>query len=57
MASRAVLDSFYVDDGTVGADSAVEAEKLYNELNSMLAKGMFPLAKWTSNDKQIDKTR
>lgn len=44
LASKAVLQSFYVDDGTLGANSDAEAEELYRQLNSMLNRGGFPLA-------------
>lgn len=49
LASQAVLRSFYVDDGTLGAASDSEAEVLYRKLNPMLSKGGFPLAKWATN--------
>lgn len=49
LASKAVLESFYVDDGTLGAHSDFEAEKLYRELNEMLMSCGFPLAKWATN--------
>lgn len=53
LASQAVLRSFYVDDGTLGAHFECEAEELYRQLNSMLAKGGFPLAKWVTNNERL----
>lgn len=47
------MQSFYVDDGTLGADSDEEAEELYRQLNLMLGKGGFPLAKWATNSADI----
>ncbi|XP_031637761.1 uncharacterized protein LOC116350165, partial [Contarinia nasturtii] len=49
LASKAVLNSFYVDDGTLCADTDLDAEKLYQELNEMLMSCGFPLAKWATN--------
>lgn len=53
IASKAVLRSFYVDDGTLGADNDDDAEELYRQLNLMLGKGGFPLAKWATNSTRI----
>ncbi|XP_055308596.1 uncharacterized protein LOC129572616 [Sitodiplosis mosellana] len=53
MASKAVLESFYADDGTLGADNDTEAEELYRQLNAMLGKCGFPLAKWASNSNHM----
>lgn len=55
LASKAVLESFYVDDGTLGAETEAEAEELYRQLNLMLSKGGFPLAKWATNNKHMQK--
>lgn len=53
LASGAVLQSFHVDDGTLGADNDAEAEELYRQLNLMLNKGGFPLAKWATNSMRM----
>lgn len=53
LASKAVLESFYADDGTLGADNDSDAEQLYRQLTLMLEKGGFPLAKWASNSKYM----
>lgn len=53
VASKAVLQSFYADDGTLGADSELEAEELYHQLNVMLERGGFPLAKWATNNEYM----
>lgn len=49
LASKVVLQCFYADDGTLGADDDIEAEELYKQLNSMLERVGFPLAKWATN--------
>lgn len=49
LASKAVLECFYVDDALIGADSVEQAIELRNQLINMLAKGQFKLAKWCSN--------
>lgn len=53
LASQAVSSSFYVDDGTLGAHFECEAEELYKQLNLMLGKGGFPLAKWATNNERL----
>ena len=49
MASRAVLESFYVDDCLSGADSVKEATELQRQLYGLFRKGGFLLHKWNSN--------
>ncbi|XP_062716301.1 uncharacterized protein LOC134291910 [Aedes albopictus] len=49
LAAPVVKKSFYVDDFIGGAFSVAEAIQLREELTGMLAKGGFPLRKWTSN--------
>ncbi|XP_035906396.1 uncharacterized protein LOC118509627 isoform X2 [Anopheles stephensi] len=43
-------DDFYVDDFVSGADSIDDIKQLYSEATRLLAKGGFPLRKWTSNN-------
>ncbi|XP_058827829.1 uncharacterized protein LOC131687754 [Topomyia yanbarensis] len=49
LAGPAVRKSFYIDDFIGGAQSITEAIQLRTELSELLAKGGFPLRKWTSN--------
>jgi hypothetical protein len=53
LAASAVKKSFYVDDYIGGAHSVEEALKLRVELSEMLARGGFPLRKWTSNKLEV----
>ncbi len=50
LAVRAVRESFYVDDGLVGADSVPEAVELQKQLQELFAKAGFMLRKWRSSD-------
>jgi len=49
LASRILLDDFYVDDVLTGAESTAEAIGLKNQLSTLLEKGCFHLRKWSSN--------
>ena len=53
-AADVALRDFYVDDLLTGADNEEDALKLYTDLNEMLQKGKFPLAKWTSNSWHVN---
>ena len=41
MAAKAVLNSFYVDDGLIGADSVEEDISLQKQLQDLFARGEF----------------
>ncbi|XP_055622473.1 uncharacterized protein LOC129766046 [Toxorhynchites rutilus septentrionalis] len=53
LGAAALRKSFYVDDYIGGADSIPEAIELRNELTKLLARGGFPLRKWTSNKLEV----
>ena len=53
LASRAVNDSFYVDDGLTGANTREEAIELQHQLQSLFQQGDFLLRKWNSNDPSV----
>ncbi len=53
LAAKAVLDSFYVDDGLTRADSIPEALALRVELQELFARGQFLLRKWRSNSLEV----
>ena len=50
LAAKAVNESFYVDDGLMGADSLEEAIELQNQLQELFMKGGFLLRKWNSSN-------
>ena len=50
LASAAVLHSFYVDNGLVGADTLDEAIRPQEELQSLFGHGGFLLCKWKSSE-------
>ena len=55
-AAKAVVESFYVDGGLVGAETIQEARKLQSEPQELFDKGGFVLGKWkASNDSILDK--
>ena len=49
--SKAITDSFYVDDCMAGANSIDEAQDLARQINCLLLAGGFQLRKWVTNDK------
>lgn len=51
--AKAVLESFYVDDGLTGADSIKEALTLKQQMTDLLKRGQFVLAKWASNKNEL----
>ena len=53
LATQAVEDSFYVDDGLTGANSVQEAIELRSQLQSLFAKGGFLLRKWNSSELEV----
>ena len=48
-----LLNSFYVDDLSTGADNTNEAFLLYKKSKNYLADGNFHLRKWMSNSKEL----
>ena len=50
LAASAVFESFYVDDGLVGADSVEGAVNLQKQLQELFSCGGFLLRKWKSSD-------
>lgn len=53
MASAAVHNAFYVDDGLCGADSVDEALVLQSQLQEMFKKGGFFLRKWKCSEPNL----
>ena len=47
LASQAVKESFYVDDGLTGADTIEMAIQLQQQLQKLFDKGGFLLQKWS----------
>ena len=52
-AAKAVIESFYVDDGRVRAETIQEARKLQIELQELFDKGGFVLRKWKATDDSV----
>ncbi len=52
-AAKAVNESFYVDDGLVGADSVEEAILLRHQLQELFERGGFTLRKWNSSNPAV----
>ena len=50
---KVVKESFYVDDGLMGADTVSEAIELRREVQELFARGSFLLCKWNSNDSTV----
>lgn len=53
VAAKAVRESFYVDDGLVGADSVTEAIALQRQLQELFARGGFTLRKWNCSNPSV----
>ena len=53
LATRAVQEEFYVDDGLTGADSVEEAIELQRQLQELFLKGGFQLRKWNSSNPTV----
>ena len=51
--AKAVVESFYVDDGLVRAETIQEARKLQSQMQELLNKGGFVLRKWKASDDSI----
>ena len=52
-AAKIVAESFYVDDGLIGADSEQEAIELQKQLQSLFLRGGFLLRKWNSSETNV----
>ena len=52
-AALAVLTSFYIDDGLMGADSIERAIQLRKELQHLFQLGGFLLRKWKSSERNV----
>ena len=52
-AAKAVNESFYVDDGLVGADSIEGAISLQRQLQELFARGDFTLRKWNCSNPAV----
>ncbi|OXU31044.1 hypothetical protein TSAR_004745 [Trichomalopsis sarcophagae] len=52
-AVQAVLKDRYIDDLLTGADDPESAQKLRNEIISLLKAGGFPLSKWVANTPEL----
>ncbi|XP_055902810.1 uncharacterized protein LOC129938987 [Eupeodes corollae] len=53
LASKALIENFYVDDCMAGANTINEARELASQLDHMLTAGGFSLRKWASNRPEI----
>ncbi len=53
LAASAVFESFYVDDGLVGADSVEGAVNLQRQLQELFSRGGFLLRKWKSSNPAV----
>ena len=53
LASRIVLEDFYIDDCLRGANSTEEAIECYHQLNQLMSRGGFQLRKWSTNCKEL----
>lgn len=53
-AAKMVLNSFYVDDMLGGQNTEAEAIQIHRELNALLKKGGFELAKWATNSPEVN---
>ena len=50
VASRVIIEDFYVDDLLTGCETLDQVQKLKRELIQILDQAGFPLRKWASND-------
>ena len=53
LAARVVDNSFYVDDGLIGADSVEEAIELQRQMQELFDRGGFTFRKWNSNNPKV----
>lgn len=54
LGAEAVLNNFYDDDAFTGADSIEDAKNLQFEMIELLKQGCFELAKWCSNEAELE---
>lgn len=52
-ASKAMKESFYVDDGLLSVEKKQEAILLHQQLQKLFNKGGFKLHKWDSNSQEV----
>ena len=52
-AARVALESFYVDDGLMGADTVSDAIHLRREMQQFFEMGCFKLCKWKANERDV----
>ena len=52
-AAKVAMESFYVDDGLVGADSVDDAICLREDLQKLFSLGGFKLRKWKASDATV----
>ncbi|XP_057656751.1 uncharacterized protein LOC130894154 [Diorhabda carinulata] len=53
IASKIILNDFYVDDLLTGSDDLEELHTLYHEISLILKSGQFSLNRWVSNSNKI----
>ncbi|CAK1597853.1 unnamed protein product [Parnassius mnemosyne] len=53
LATKIILNDFYMDDLMTGAESVDEGYKIHTEIKNILAKGGFQLQKWISNSEEL----
>lgn len=53
LASKIILNDFYVDDLLTGCCTVEEGVKMYSDLNTILNSAGFKLRKWVSNSNEI----
>lgn len=51
--ANAVLNRFYYDDMMAGADTEEELLLVFEQVQALLARGCFEMAKWTSNNGRL----
>ena len=53
IASRLIMNSFYIDDLLTGAETPEQALSMHKELRALLFKGNFDLKKWRSSSTSV----
>lgn len=53
MASRRVLQDFYMDDLMSGCQNVAEGAQVYQQMNELLGRGGFQLQKWSTNNSDL----
>ncbi|CAK1603805.1 unnamed protein product [Parnassius mnemosyne] len=53
LAAERIMTDYYMDDLMTGCENVDTGLKIYNEINSLLAKGGFQLQKWSSNSDDL----